>query len=389
MGRTRVKIGLVYSPTSDWIAGAYYVQNLVKTLKAIDSRQLPIVKVFCQSDKEFEEFKRETGYPYLEKRLFEYYSDNSIYNSLIWRYKRYVNRNYGEPRQFPLPSDDVLFVYPFTVIDNNRYSKGKCLGWVPDFQEKYLPELFSVDEIESRNQAQNSFISNNVPLVFSSNDARNDFLKFHPEGKGLKTFILQFAVSHPNFSSEDIVALKKKFGIRKQYLFCANQFWAHKNHLFLFKVFKEAREKGLDLQLVCSGKLSDYRNNEYAGMIKSFIYENHLQEDIILTGFIERKEQLCLMKNSYAVIQPSLFEGWSTVVEDSKCLNKFIYLSDLRVHREQVSENVCFFNPRKEDDLLNKFLTVKPTVQNKDYRQNVENSANQFMDIIRYFKEKM
>lgn len=388
MGRKRVKIGVVYSPTSNWIAGAYYMQNIVKSLKSIDDKHLPIVKVFCQSDKEFEEFKRETGYPYLEKRLFEYYSDKRVYNSMIWRYKRCVNREYGEPRQFPLPSDDVLFVYPFTVVDSNRYSKEKCLGWIPDFQEKYLPELFGCEEIKYRNQAQKSFIVNNVPLVFSSNDARKDFFKFHPEGKGLKTFILQFAVSHPDFSLEDIALLNNKFGISKQYLFCANQFWAHKNHLFLFKVFKEVIDRGGGLQLVCSGKLSDYRNNEYAIKIKSFIEENQLQKDIILTGFIERTEQLCLMKNSYAVIQPSLFEGWSTVVEDAKCLNKFIYLSDLRVHREQINENVCFFNPRNEEDLLKKLLTVKPSVVEKDYKENVQNAARQFIDIINYYKDK-
>ena len=33
-------------------------------------------------------------------------------------------------------------------------------------------------------------------------------------------------------------------------------------------------------------------------------------------------DQLRLMKESLGVIQPSLFEGWSTVIEDAKALNK-------------------------------------------------------------------
>ncbi len=37
-------------------------------------------------------------------------------------------------------------------------------------------------------------------------------------------------------------------------------------------------------------------------------------------GFIDRGEQLQLMKNSIAIVQPSLFEGWSTVVEDTKAM---------------------------------------------------------------------
>ena len=42
-----------------------------------------------------------------------------------------------------------------------------------------------------------------------------------------------------------------------------------------------------------------------------------------------------LMRRSLAVIQPSLFEGWSTVVEDARALGKRIAISDIPVHLEQ------------------------------------------------------
>lgn len=35
------------------------------------------------------------------------------------------------------------------------------------------------------------------------------------------------------------------------------------------------------------------------------------------------------------MVQPSLFEGWSTVVEDARALGKTIVLSDIDVHLEQ------------------------------------------------------
>ena len=103
---------------------------------------------------------------------------------------------------------------------------------------------------------------------------------------------------------------------------------------------------------------------------------------------IDSEELHCLMKNSYAVIQPSLFEGWNTTVEDCKALNKFIFLSDLPVHREQANENVCFFNPRNEDDLVTKLITIKPEVIPCDYSNNLREFGECFLELINYMKNK-
>jgi hypothetical protein len=49
-------------------------------------------------------------------------------------------------------------------------------------------------------------------------------------------------------------------------------------------------------------------------------------------GFIDRAEQTMLLKNAISIVQPSLFEGWSTVVEDAKALNQYMILSDIPVN---------------------------------------------------------
>ena len=384
MGRKRDKIGLRYQPTSNWIAGSYYVLNIVHALNTIADSEKPVIVVFCNTDEDFDDLKKQTSYPYLKKRII-FPTWNSKYAIFMRVLRKLTRIDLGDYEKIPTRWDNMKFVYPFSSLDDKQTIKSKCLGWIPDFQDKYLQYLFSDDELRSRNDAQKSFIEYNVPLVFSSNDARNDFLKFHPEGKELKTFILQFAVTHPDFSQESIENLKIKFGITKKYFFCANQFWTHKNHLFLFEAYKKAKDKGLDLQLVCSGKLSDYRDKEYSAKIRTFIRDNNLEDDIKILGFIERTEQLCLMKNSYAVVQPSLFEGWSTVVEDAKCLNKFIFLSNLRVHQEQTSSNVCFFDPYNKADLVEKLLNVKPEIVKVDYKKNIKTFAEQILQIIREY----
>lgn len=383
MARRRVTIGVVYRPTSNWIAGAYYVQNIISAIMSCDKEKWPIVKAYCNSISDFSELKFKTNYPYLKYKQIKY-SYGKIWNLVRRVVKKVSGRKILCQYKFVNYWDHVRFVYPACL--NEIRDMRKALGWIPDFQERYLPEFFSDEELRDRDNDHLAYVNRNVPLVFSSNDALSDFNKFYPQGARLKKFVLPFAVTHPDFSQEDIAQIEERFGITKPYLFCANQFWAHKNHLFLFKAFRIARERGLDIQLVCSGKMRDYRNDQYQQQVLAFIQDNHLSEDIILTGFIERTEQLCLMQNAYAIVQPSLFEGWSTVVEDAKCLNKFIFLSDLRVHREQNPKNVCFFDPKDENDLVDKLHSVKVEVTPYDYSQNVKDFGMKFLEIIDCFK---
>jgi glycosyltransferase involved in cell wall biosynthesis len=131
--------------------------------------------------------------------------------------------------------------------------------------------------------------------------------------------------------------------------------------------------------------LHDPRNPKYIQQLKDYLSSNQLEDKIKVLGFIPRKDMLCLIEHAYAVVQPSLFEGWSTVVEDVKAVNKFIFLSDLKVHREQINKNVCFFDPYNEEDLCNKLLTVEPTHEPRDYQKNIKEFGLDFLNIINQF----
>lgn len=377
----RKHIGIIYSPTENWIAGAYYIQNIVSALTHYDSALLPIIHVICKDRETFRDFANNTQYP-----LLRFHKSSFSTISLFFRktarnithipFNTYKRTDYGLHK--------VLFIYPINEMDFLK-SKGKALAWIPDLQEEHLPHYFSMSDIQTRRDRYNTLVKNNIPIVFSSNDARQDFLSKYPTAKAELTFILPFAVFHPEFSHIDINSLLNKFNISSPYLFCPNQFWAHKNHLTLFKAFLSARRNGLKMQLVCSGKLLDSRDPEYCKTVLHFIEQNNLQQDILLLGFIDRAEQLCLMAHSYAVVQPSFFEGWSTTVEDVKRIGKFIFLSDIPVHREQNPINVCYFNPTNPNDLTEKILSINPTSNPYDYNIDIRRSASCFLNIIDNF----
>lgn len=92
-----------------------------------------------------------------------------------------------------------------------------------------------------------------------------------------------------------------------------NQFWKHKNHMLVFKAINELKKENVEICLVCTGHLDDYRNKNYILEIKN----NNLEKNIKLLGLV-----FALIKFSKAVINPSLFEGWSSTVEECKSVGK-------------------------------------------------------------------
>lgn len=375
MGK-RLRLGLVYLWDQKWWGGVYYTQNLLKALDTLEEDKKPLVHLYCLNDKAFDDMKRDTSYPYLEKAIVKF---------VLWkRILRKVANLFSPIRAsrinilgFSEDNDDII--YPWYSGSNK-----KMLFWMPDFQTKYLPELFNKKEIREREQDIVNCCKRKIPIVFSSYDAQHDFIKFYPKFKKHSTFVVHFATSLLDFSGVDMGFIKQKYGINRRYFLCPNQFWQHKNHLLLFKAIKKTQEKGLDIQLVCTGKMSDYRHPEYITVLKDFISLNHLDHHILTLGMIDKKDLYCLMKNSYAVIQPSLFEGWNTTVEDCKAMRKFVFLSNIKVHQEQMQmcKNVCFFDPYDENDLANKLLTVRPIEEFYDYSKNVENFGMDFYNVL-------
>jgi len=114
--------------------------------------------------------------------------------------------------------------------------------------------------------------------------------------------------------------------------------------------------------------------------------DNKLEDNLNILGFIDREDQLILMRESIAVIQPSRFEGWSTVVEDAKALGKHLIVSNIKVHLEQLSDNCSFFDPLKENELGNHIQNLLKTPKKdfplEDYKTNIEKFGRDFLAIM-------
>lgn len=376
------KVGLRLFYSENWIAGAYYILNIIHALNKLKQDEKPTIVILTENLNNYDLVRNETNYPFLE--YFQYpfqIPKKNLLIRLVNKFSRLIlDRNFISDTHL---QPDIDFLYPLE-LDQIYVPKLKKVNWIPDFQEDHFPEYFSVEEVKARKDYQRKVICQGDFVVFSSNDAKNDFNRLYPQSK-VKQKVLHFAVTLPDFSHLKIKELLQKYSLTKDYFFCPNQFWTHKNHIVVLKALKLIKEKGINIQIAFSGKEKDYRNSDNFKQLKKFVETNELNNCIKFLGFIERCDQLCLMKNSIAIVQPSLFEGWSTVVEDAKALNKFIILSNLKVHKEQIKENVHFFEPTDHEQLANLLIHYSENYPKEigfDYSTDIIEFGKDFLNLV-------
>jgi glycosyltransferase involved in cell wall biosynthesis len=79
--------------------------------------------------------------------------------------------------------------------------------------------------------------------------------------------------------------------------------------------------------------------------------EAGVESEFMCLGIVPYKDVANLARGAVSLINPSLFEGWSTSVEEAKSLGRSILLSDIDVHREQAPERGAYFPPNDAEAL--------------------------------------
>ena len=232
------------------------------------------------------------------------------------------------------------FVFPLPAAASGLSVNGA--GWIPDLQHCFLPELFSPSEIETRNEMFRR-LSNSGLIIFSSKTSRNEFRDRYPESEA-KLEVWSFCGNPGNeIFTVGPSSVVKRYCLPDRFFLVSNQFWKHKDHALVVEALVRLKGEGLNVKVVFTGALRDYRGTGHVDEFLQSIQRGGIHENVHLLGFLDREEQWHLMRSALAVIQPSQFEGWSTVVEDCKAIGQRLILSDLAVHVEQAPKDSMYF----------------------------------------------
>ncbi len=218
------------------------------------------------------------------------------------------------------------------------------LPWVPDLQHRRLPDFFSFEERRTRDYGALHQLLEGDRVIVSSEAAAADLRRFYgPAASRLS--VLRF-VSQPRMAVDELPTLadlRQRWELPERYFFLPNQFWRHKNHAVVLQALVLATKRGVELSVVATGKGEDYRAPGHYRELMQQVADAGLERQFRHLGMVSYPDLQGLMRDAIAVVNPSLFEGWSTTVEEARSLGKATVLSDIDVHREQSPPGSHFF----------------------------------------------
>ena len=347
------KICLILKDNPDWTGGSQYIKNILLSFKYLQKKERRQLEVHLIS------FENPSSVNKLDKYCEYLHSYSLIKNPLIKKFLLSHKNNKFIELIFTLViivKYKINFIFPFPNFLS--LLRVKTALWIPDFQHHYLENFFTEKEIKYRNKKFRSILNNSSTLVLSSNDCKKDLKKFYGSNDK-KIFILNFRANlNKSWLKTDPINVLKKYNLPDNFFLISNQFWKHKNHLLVFRALDYLKnKKNIKPNIVLTGKLF-FDKDDYGKEIIADIKKRNINNQIFFLGLIPKKDQFLLMRKSISIIQPSLFEGWSTIVEESRSIGKLIILSDLEVHKEQNFSRSIFFKRNSYKDLALKILYV-------------------------------
>lgn len=120
--------------------------------------------------------------------------------------------------------------------------------------------------------------------------------------------------------------LQKKYGVEeKEYYYTVSQMIPHKNLETLLKVMMRIKERSIDLpkKLLISGVNSAARKE-----LERQIKERRLENEVILTGFVENEERNTLYRYCRAFLFPSVFEGFGMPPVEAMLFGSIVVTTD-------------------------------------------------------------
>lgn len=335
------RLAFVRAGGTEWIAGRIYLENIVRALSALPDAERPEFSILAPGPDELGPVARLQRYSYRAGAC------------PLRRLARIVlGLRHGQPISLEKAARraEAAVVFGGPVDLGPRFPV-PWLTWIPDLQHRRLPHFFADGERQERDRRYERLVIQAAGVAVSSRDTQQDVERWFPAAQG-RTHVLSFCtVPDPAWFEAGPQETAACYALPERYLILPAQFWAHKDHATVFEALRLLQVGGVDVSLVCTGNTKDYRWPGHFAALSEQLRRGGLDRRVRILGLLPRGQQVQLLRRAAAIVQPSLFEGWSALVEDARALGKRIYLSDIPVHREQEPGDAVFFEPGAAEEL--------------------------------------
>ena len=215
-------------------------------------------------------------------------------------------------------------------------------------------------------------------IICISQSTKNDLLKLYPVLSTRKILICYPGIdpvflSKPKSVFDDLnkIASQQVNSLqKKRYLFFYSTFEPRKNIINLVQVFSDLHKEDLipkDFKLVLMGGEGWGKTKK---MVVNFIKENYPIKDknkIVVLDYLGDNYLIDLIKNSYVIVYPSLYEGFGLPVLESMFLGAPVICSNNSSLPEVGKKAVLYIDPYDYYDIKNKikYLIDNPSIARK------------------------
>lgn len=228
------------------------------------------------------------------------------------------------------------------------------VSYLYDCQHKRIPENFSASEVLSRDIFFSKMLEVSSSIIVNSLDVKNDLINFF-NGRADAIFSLPFMAWVPADEEDRTEIILKKYNLPNKYFLVSNQFWIHKNLETVLFGLRNLIDFGVsDAYIVFTGEMNDSRFPDYVYGLMNTVKSLELIESTKFLGYIPKQDQLDIMKNCVAVLQPTLFEGGpgGGSIFDAEALGVRSIVSDIPVNLElPVSDRLTLFTAKDPESL--------------------------------------
>ncbi|MFC1640629.1 glycosyltransferase family 4 protein [Patescibacteria group bacterium] len=178
---------------------------------------------------------------------------------------------------------------------------------------------------------------------------------------------VEFDKYHTNHDPEEIQRVTRSSGIRKPFLLYAGVWRSHKNILGMLEGFRKILDRGLDYQLVITGKPDPHYPE-----IQDKIERMNLGNNVVLPGFVSDSELPLLYAGAGLFLFPSFYEGFGLPPLEAMASGTPVVSSNTSAMPEVLNDAVEFFDPYDTEDMAR---SLEKVLRNQSYQEELRNKG--------------
>lgn len=219
----------------------------------------------------------------------------------------------------------------------------------------HYPEAYKKSHIPYLKRNTPKFLKKAKTIATVSQFSKDDVLK-HYRISSDKINVVYSGVKN-NFRPlpfDERTRVKEKYTGGCEYFIYVGAIQPRKNLVRLlkgFSVFKKRMQSSM--KLVLAGRMA-WKNEEFTKLLNTYKYKT----EVLLTGYVPEEEIVSLVGSAYALVYPSLFEGFGVPVVEGMRSGVPVLTSAKTSMEEIAGDAALYFDPEDHSDIADKMMLI-------------------------------